>query len=73
MFPTKEQQLHFHLANGHLVTVLWIVQCSMLRVMVGLSKKPNKIKTNVVAFSIKSLEGFVILDGREPRRPFLDS
>ena len=66
--PTKEKRLHFHLAQGHLVHMLWVVQCSMPRVMVQLSKKPNKIKTRMTSktllrFSIKTLEGFAILDG----------
>ena len=48
--------------------MLWGVQCSIPLVLVQLSKKLNKTKTLItlnifVAFSIKSLEGFAILDG----------
>ena len=28
--PTQDKRLHFHLANGHWVPMLWVVQCSML-------------------------------------------
>ena len=46
---TTEKRLHFHLANGHLVHMLRAVQCSMRRVMVQLSNKPNKIKTRMTS------------------------
>ena len=66
--PTKGNRLPSHLENVHLVPMLWVVQCSIPSVLVQLSKKSNKIKTsstlkNLLRFSIKSLEGFAILDG----------
>ena len=52
--PTKRKRLPFHLENVRVVPMLQVVQCSIPRVMVQLS---------FVTFSIKSLEGFAILDG----------
>ena len=65
--PTNKERLHFLLANVHLVHTLWAVQCSMPCVLVQRSKKPKKIKARMTSntllfFSIKSLEGFPILD-----------
>ena len=69
--PTKEKRLHSHLANGHLVPMLWDVQCSMPRVMVQLEEtEQDRDESDIedfVAFSIRSLEGFTILGSHEDR------
>ena len=75
--PTKEKRLHFHLANGHLVPMPWVVQCPMHRVLVQLSKKPNKIKTRMTSKTLLRFQSRVWRGSpflmEEPRRPFLDS
>ena len=75
--PTKGNRLLSHLENVHLVPMLWVVQCSTPSVMVPLSKKIEQDQDeedieDFFALSIKSLEGFAILDGGA-RRQFLDS
>ena len=71
----QKKRPHFHLANGHLVPVLWVVQCSMPHVMVQLSKKPNKIKTRMTSKTLLRLQSRVWRGSpflmEEPRRPFL--
>ena len=46
--PTKGNRLLSHLENVHLVPMLWVVQCSIPRVIVQLLKKSSKIKTRRV-------------------------
>ena len=75
--PNKGKRLHFHLANRHLVPMLWAVRCSMPRVMVQLSKKPNKIKTRMTSKTLLRFQSRVWRGSQffteEPRRPFPDS
>ena len=77
MSQQGEERLHFHQANGHLIPTLWVVQCSMPRVMVQLSKKPNKIKTTMTSKTLPHFPSRVWRGSpflmEEPRRPFLDS
>ena len=73
--PTKGNRLLFHLENVHLVPVIWVVQCPMPCVMVITVKETEEdpYENDIeyfVAFSIKSLEGFAILDGRATRNRF---
>ena len=58
--PTKAKRLHSHLTNRHLVPMLWVVQCSLLRVMVQLSKKPNKIKTRMTSKTLLRFQSRVL-------------
>ena len=64
-----EKRLQFHLACVHLVPALWAVLCPLPSGWYGPTVKEteedqdaNDIE-DVAAFSIKSLEGFAILDG----------
>ena len=77
--PNKGKATAFHLENVRLVPMLWVVQCS-ISLCYGATveefeqDQDEEDIEDFVAFSIKSLEGFAILDGgEEPRRPFLDS
>ena len=66
--PTKGNRLLSHLENVHLVPMLWVVQCSIPSVIgatvegTGQDQDEEDIE-DFAAFSIKSLEGFAILDG----------
>ena len=63
--PTKGKRLPSHLENVHLVPMLWVVQCSIPRVMVQLSRKSNEIKTRMTLKTLLlSQSRFAILDGR---------
>ena len=60
--PTKEKRLHFHLAHGHLAPLLWVVQCSIVRVMVQLSKKSKKMKTRATSKTLLRFQSRVWRD-----------
>ena len=70
--PTKGNRHHSHLENAHLVPMLWVVQCSIPIVMVQTVEEIEQDQDeedieDFVAFSIKSLQGFAILDGGADR------
>ena len=66
--PTKGNRLPCHLENVRLVPMLWVVQCSIPSVIgatveeIAQDQDEEDIQ-DFVAFSIKSLEGFAVLDG----------
>ena len=67
--PTKETRVLFLQENVRLAPMLWGVQCSIHHVMVGLSKKSNKIKTRrtskiLLRFQSRVWREVAILDGR---------
>ena len=67
--PTKEKRLRFHLGSVHLVLVFEIVLCSAAMchgATVEEETKEDRDSKDIdsIAFSIKSLEGCAILDGR---------
>ena len=70
--PTKDKWLHFQLANGHLVPMLWVVQCSMPPCYGATVEETERDQDendieDFVAFSIKSLEGFPNLDAGDTK------
>ena len=77
MSQQRKNDCIFHLANGHLVPMLWAVQCSMPCVVVQLPEKPNKINTRMTSKTVllsqsRVWRGLPFLM-EKPRRPFLDS
>ena len=70
--PNKGKPTSFSPENAHLVPMLWVVQCSIPIVMVQTVEEIEQDQDeedieDFVAFSIKSLEGFAILDGGADR------